>query len=358
MPQLHYINIFRATAIFFIVAVHALHVFSWPDGSLTKQFLDVLLNNGSIFFIFISGYLFQHLSVNFKAPKYYLSKLKNVVLPYLIISTPAIVYFVYFSQKPHLKASFYELPIWQQFVQFYAFGYHLSPMWFIPVIFTYYLLAPLLVKADKTRFFYYTLPVFILISYFAPRGIYFNNVVHFFSIYMLGMFCSKYKPSINQLLNKKSVLILLLVLVLGLANFEYFINLKIAYVSYLQKFFLTLLLFGVFIKYESLFKNKVINLLAETSFGVFFIHSYVLGGLKFLSKNISQALNLELPRVTGNIFFHLMVTLLVLLITGSLVLLITKVLKNNAFWLVGNVKKLKTNNVNDWAHNRNLSKST
>jgi len=81
MPQLHYINIFRATAIFFIVTVHALHVFSWPDGILTKQFLDVLLNNGSIFFMFISGYLFQHLSVNFKTPKYYLSKLKNVVLP-------------------------------------------------------------------------------------------------------------------------------------------------------------------------------------------------------------------------------------------------------------------------------------
>ena len=99
MTQLHYINTFRAMAIYFIVAVHALHVFSWPDGSLSKQFLDVLLNNGSIFFIFISGYLFQHLSVNFKASKYYLSKLKNVVLPYLIISTPAIIYFLYFLRK-------------------------------------------------------------------------------------------------------------------------------------------------------------------------------------------------------------------------------------------------------------------
>jgi len=98
----------------------------------------------------------------------------------VIISTPAIVYFVFFSQKSHLKASFYELLIWQQFIQFYAFGYHLSAMWFIPVIFTYYLLAPLLVKADKTRYFYYTLPVFILIACFVQRGIYQNNVVHFF----------------------------------------------------------------------------------------------------------------------------------------------------------------------------------
>ena len=357
MAQLHYINIFRATAIFFIVAVHALHVFSWPEGSLTKQFLDVLLNNGSIFFIFISGYLFQHLSVNFITSKYYLTKLKNVVLPYVVISTPAIVYFVFFSQRSHLAASFYNLPIWQQFIQFYAFGYHLSPMWFIPVIFTYYLLAPLLVKANKTHYFYYTLPVFILISYFVQRGVYHNNVVHFFSIYMLGMFCSKYKFAVNKLLNNNTVLILLLILILGLANFEYFINLKIAYVNYLQKFFLTLLLLGTFIKYESVFFNKIVNLVAETSFGVFFIHSYVLAGFKFLSKNISQALQLELPRVAGNIFFHFAVTLLVLFISVCLVLLITKVLKSNAFWLVGNVKKLKPSDKDDWAYNLNLAKS-
>ena len=181
MKQLHYINSFRAAAIFFIVAVHTLHVFSWPDGSLSKQFLDVLLNNGSMFFIFISGYLFQHLSVNFKASKYYLSKLKNVVLPYLIISTPAIIYFIFFAQKSFLNASFYGQPIWQQFVQFYAFGYHSSPMWFIPVIITYYLSAPLLVKADRTHYFYHTLPMFMVIAYFVERGIYQNNVVHFFS---------------------------------------------------------------------------------------------------------------------------------------------------------------------------------
>lgn len=358
MQQLHYINIFRATAIFFIVAVHTLHVFSWPNGSLEKHFLDILLNNGSIFFIFISGYLFQHLSHNFKTSKYYLSKFKNVVLPYLVISIPAIVYFVFFSHKSFLGPAFYELPIWLQIGQYYAFGYHLSPMWFIPVIFTYYIAGPLLVKADKTRFFYYLLPGFVLISYYVPRGIFHNNVIHFFSIYMLGMFCSKYKHSINALLIKNSALILLLTLVIGLANFEYFINLRIAYVNYLQKLIFTLLLLGIFIKYESAFKNKLINVVAETSFGVFFIHSYILGLFKFLSKSVSQSFYLELPRVTGNIFMHLLVTLLVLFITVNLVLIITKLFKNKAYWLVGNVKKLKTENNGDWAYSRKLSEST
>ena len=357
MTQLHYINSFRAAAIFFIVAVHTLHVFSWLDGSLSKQFLDVLLNNGSMFFIFISGYLFQHLSVNFKASKYYLSKLKNVVLPYLIISTPAIIYFIFFAQKSFLNASFYEQPIWQQFVQFYAFGYHLSPMWFIPVIITYYLSAPLLVKADRTHYFYHTLPMFMVIAYFVERGIYQNNVVHFFFIYMLGMFCSKYKLAINAQLNKNTALILLLALVLGLASFEYFINLKILYVSYLQKLFFTLLLLGVFIKYASFFKHKIVNLMAETSFGIFFIHPYILGFFKILSKTISQTFQLELPRVTSGFFVHFILTLLVMFISVSLVLLIVKVLKNNAFWLVGNVKKLKTDNVSGMTKNSTLSKT-
>ncbi len=357
MPQLHYINVFRATAIFFIVAVHALHVFSWPAGSLTKQFLDVIFNNGSIFFIFISGYLFQHLSINYKTSKYYLSKLKNVVLPYVVISAPAIIYFVFFTRKSFLPPAFYEQAVWQQIAQFYAYGYHLAPMWFIPVIFTYYLLAPLLIKADKTRLFYYTLPMFILISYFVPRGLFHSNVIHFFSIYMLGMFCSKYKLYINSLLSKDIALILLLFIVLGMTSFEYFINLKLAYVNYLQKIFFTLLLLSFFIKYEATFKSKLISLVAETSFGVFFFHSYILAFLKFLSKNISQAFQLELPRVSGNSALHLLVTILVLFVTVSLVLLVTKVLKDKAYWLVGNVKKLNYKNDRNWVNHHDFSKS-
>lgn len=352
---LHYINTFRAAAIVFIVAVHALHVFSWPDGDLTKQFLDILLNNGSLFFIFISGYLFQHLSTDFKPSKYYVSKFKNVVLPYLVISTPAVIFFVFVSQKTFLSPDFYQLPIWQQIANFYAFGYHLSPMWFLPVIITYYLLGPLLAKVDKTRFFYYTLPVFFILSFFVPRGLLHNNILHFFSIYMLGMFCSNQKILINNFLKKNVVLLVLLILVWAMLIFEYFINIKIANVNFFQKIIFTILLLSVFIKFESIFQNKIINTLAETSFGVFFIHSYVLGFFKFLSKQISYAQYLDLPRVSGTLFLHSITTVLVIFISVSVVLLINKILKGNAFWLIGSTSKLKTGVINGWSYAHKLS---
>ena len=143
-----------------------------------------------VLFVFIAGYLFQHLSNRFDIKKYYLSKLQNVVIPYLIISIPAILFYITVEQKNTVWPSFYAEPAWLQMIYFYITGLHLSPMWFIPMIIMFYLLAPVLVKADKTRYFYCLLPFFLLVSFSVERGLTHHNFMHFFSIYILGMFLS------------------------------------------------------------------------------------------------------------------------------------------------------------------------
>ncbi len=336
---LHYINAFRVIAIFFIVAVHTIHVFSWSENSDHKHLLDVLFNNGTIFFIFISGYLFQHLSHQFNAKKYYASKLKNVILPYIIISIPAVLYFALYSQKAFLPSTFYEMPISSQILHFYTFGYHLSPMWFIPVITLYYILGPALIQLDKTKVFYYLLPVFITASYYFPRGLLQNNFIHFFSIYMLGMFSSKFKAVINPILSHKNVLWILLTISLGLINYEYLAKPQLHYVNYLQKLCIVLLFVGVLFKFNHHLNQPFIDLVAETSFGVFFVHPYILACLKFCSGFISQSLNLTTPRISGNLFFHFITSLLTLGISILLVVLIIRFLKSKSYLLVGNVRK-------------------
>ena len=194
---LNYINAFRAVAIFFIVATHSVLVFSWDTSLVQKKILDIVIGSGTVFFLFIAGYLFQHLSSKFDTKKYYASKLQNILLPYLIISLPSIIYYVFISPR-NWDANFVAQPEWLQVFYYYWWGLHLYNMWFIPVIALFYLLGPILIKGDKSNILYCLLPLFIFISVLVPRSLFTtDNFLHFFSIYVLGMLASKYKSKIN-----------------------------------------------------------------------------------------------------------------------------------------------------------------
>ena len=87
-------------------------------------------------------------------------------------------------------------------------------MWFMPVIALFYFVGPLLIKGDRNHILYWLLPIFILASFIVHRSPFFPtyNFVHFFSVYVLGMFLSKHKNVINPQLIQNKVLIALLIL--------------------------------------------------------------------------------------------------------------------------------------------------
>ena len=66
---LNHIHNYRAVAILGVVATHALQNFHWPSESLVFSGLNFIFNETSIWFVFIAGFLFQHLSGKFKFPK-------------------------------------------------------------------------------------------------------------------------------------------------------------------------------------------------------------------------------------------------------------------------------------------------
>src|SRR5690606_22534998 len=93
---LPYIHSLRGLAILYVIAVHARGFESyWQSSPDIYKFLDSFSDpsegNGTTLFLFIGGFLFQHLTHrNFVFGKYLTQKFKNLILPYLIISLPLI----------------------------------------------------------------------------------------------------------------------------------------------------------------------------------------------------------------------------------------------------------------------------
>ena len=86
---LSYVHTFRAIAILFVVAGHAIWILQWPADAPTRDILADTLENGTVLFLFVAGFLFQHLSKRYAYRDYLSKKFKNVTLPYLILSTPS-----------------------------------------------------------------------------------------------------------------------------------------------------------------------------------------------------------------------------------------------------------------------------
>jgi surface polysaccharide O-acyltransferase-like enzyme len=91
MAYLQNIHRFRSVAIIGIVAAHSLHNFTWAQGDLTFRVINSLANESSIWFFAIAGFLFLHLSKRFEYKSYLARKAKNVILPYLCVSIPALI---------------------------------------------------------------------------------------------------------------------------------------------------------------------------------------------------------------------------------------------------------------------------
>ncbi|WP_286270977.1 acyltransferase family protein [Thalassotalea hakodatensis] len=326
---LGYIHYFRALAILFIITGHTIDVFVWNDID-TERLLRIFLSNGSVLFVFIAGYLFQHLSSKFDSKKYFKSKLKNVIAPYFIISIPAIVIFVTILKRGSVWYGFYDNSILEQIGLFYLTGAHLAPLWFIPMIAIFYVIAPLLIKADKNKLIYLGLPIFIVLSCFIGRGFPPQSFIHFFSAYLLGMYCSQFKDVINPIISRNILIVFSFSLIIFFSICEFlFLEGTMTYINYLQKLSMSIFFLGLFIKFNSYLNSKFVSVIADTSFGVFFIHSYLLtsGKLLYLKVNGEPA--------TGNLVLYFIVAITTLLTCSYIITLVKKVSGKYSKLLVG-----------------------
>ena len=202
---LHYINQFRAIATLFVVINHSIHGLQWGieyDNYETSRLLKIVFSNGAFFFVFISGFLFQHLLHKYRYRPFLVSRFQLVILPYLLISIPAVLAWTFVFQKSGMgiPADFYAQPWWQRVAWFYATGLHMAPVWFIPMIALYYLASPLFQLLDRYPLLYLGIPLLLWLSWEVPRHwAPWIASIHFLSVYVIGMAASRcaYTPIDN-----------------------------------------------------------------------------------------------------------------------------------------------------------------
>ncbi|MGM9993103.1 MAG: acyltransferase family protein [Candidatus Avigastranaerophilus sp.] len=292
---LNYINVFRGLAILLIIMGHVMQ-FGKP-GSLAHIINCEITCGGTALFIFISGFLFHHLSGKFEYKNYLSKKWTNVILPYFITAIPGLFFCFY---CPDLyKNPFDGLNHFLQVPILLSIGrVHNVPTWFIPMIVLFFISSWLLLKLEKKGILYKLLPFMFLITLLFPRGemeydaimnlsyfdkylSYANYVItgyiHFFSLYVFGMFCSSRKEIIDKFYEKR---FLLFILMIAAAALNVYTSYKGIYASYtLSKTFLIMLLLGYLKHYDEFIlshskTNKTLDFIAKYSFGLFFIHWY------------------------------------------------------------------------------------
>ncbi|HYE50479.1 MAG TPA: acyltransferase [Azospirillaceae bacterium] len=320
---LGYIHLLRGVAILLIVATHCLPILDWTGAWQTFRVLDILTTNGTVMFVFISGFLFQHLSSRFEFRHYLSTKFRYVILPYLVVSIPAIAFRM--AAKSDIKGltdAFYEQvnPV-LQVLWFLVTGAHLGPMWFIPVIGLIYLLAPLLVRLDRDARVYWALPALLVAASFVHRPADNANplhaLVHLLPVYMAGMFASRYKERLMPLLDRSLWPLAGLWAALCVGHFLWVDYTGIIYVqqflgagseavewTYFQKLVLMAVLIAAFRRWERHIPAKAFDDLATFSFSIYFLHGY-------LTLTASRLVLWEGYHVPGNVPVFLLLTLVV-----------------------------------------------
>ena len=277
----HHIHVFRGIAIMLIVCAHTLPSLDWTGNPLLGRFLDSIANQSSIMFFFIAGYLFQHLSGRFDFRRYMQQKLRTVIVPYLILSIPALIVFTQLTRRTGLWSGFYDMPVWEQVFFFLITGKHLAPLWFVPTITLFYLAAPLFLYVDRkfVRGYWAILPLLVLSAYIGRGGQLgpLNFAGYLLPVYLLGMAFSHYKDAAAGLVRRYAPLLVGVLLMAG-AGFV----LEWPSPPYWQmpmKVSMTLLLTVLLLRYARRFGNRL-DYVAEVSFGIFFIHAYFISAIK------------------------------------------------------------------------------
>ena len=292
---LNYINVFRGLAILLIIMGHTMQF--GDSKSLINMINCEMICGGTALFIFISGFLFQHLSAKYEFKNYMSKKWTNVIMPYLVVSVPGIILCLVCPVA--YKNSFAGLSAWVQIPLHLTIGrVHNIPTWFIPMIVIFFLCSWLFLKLEKKGILYKLLPILFLITIFLPRGVaeyestigmeyidkyivyvkyIITNFFHFIALYVFGMFCSAHKEIIDKFYDKR---ILLWVLMLGLSALDIYAQYKYQYSNYtISKIFLTMLVLAYLKHYDEFIlshkkTNATLDFIAKYSFGLFFVHWY------------------------------------------------------------------------------------
>ena len=346
---LNYIHYFRGLAILFIVGLHAAVILNWGERVDQRKALIVLFNNGTVLFVFIAGFLFYYLNqYKFDYKDYLKKKFLYVIIPYLLISIPAILDKFYFDKVGDhwwMTDSYHELPLPLKVISLLATGRHMGIFWFIPMISVIYIAAPLILKFSKTRAFLFITPVLVLLSLFVFRFGYYANIglslIYFFPIYLFGVWACRLRDKMFVHARLWAFAFVGTYFVISLCEFMEWLpfNETIGlrdvheniYRFNVNKFKMVLFCIGGLSGLYLLQHVKIgfLKLLGDYSFGIFFIHLYILQVFRILDRG--RYLRISPPNMITFVLYFIVVVALTLAIVKVLKLCF----KQNSRYVIG-----------------------
>lgn len=349
---LQYIHNLRGLAILFVVGVHAGgYDYDWVSHPGTRHalqaFFDPSEGNGTILFLFIGGFLFQHLTHNqFEYKKFLEQKFLNIILPYIIISIPIIILRLNTNfESLSLPEGFEDRPVVYQFFHHLITGTHLPPFWFISTIILFYLVAPVLHKIDNRTFYQYGFPFVLLVTLFTFRPEHnantFLSFIHFIPVYITGMWASYNKERILALGWKLTGPLLLLYFFLTVMDVTNNLHLSreitfeqvIATQSFVFNIYMLkalILCFSLLMIFYMLRDRRMplLEVLGHYSFGVFFTH-YLLFSV---SRKVIEKMGFV---IDFNLITYLSFFVFILMLSIVTVYLVKKVSGRYSRYLIG-----------------------
>lgn len=282
LKNIHY---FRAFAIINIVLVHVWRI---PESfreshnaayTLINISREVLFHDSTIYFIFISGFLFYYLSPRFELRRYYKSKLSNVISPYVFMTS--VVLLIHIKQYIGHETSWFLSA--KNILLTFIYGKAQVQYWYIPFISLVFVISPFLLKIPKDIFLKIVLLASIL-PLFGTRTatqISIWQYIYFFPIYLQGIYVAMdYENIISKIEKHRHLLTGLTILSSIFATYLYATSHYLSFpkitesLFYVQKLAITFLIIFAFKKIEH--KNiQILNNFATYSFAIYFTHLLV-----------------------------------------------------------------------------------
>jgi peptidoglycan/LPS O-acetylase OafA/YrhL len=346
---LNYIHYFRGLAILFIVGLHACVTLNWGDNLMTRKCLVVFFNNGTVLFVFISGFLFYHLNKDkFDFYDYFKKKVFYVIIPYLVVSIPALIdkfYIDKIGEHWWMDPAFAEGSTAAKVMFLILTGRHMGVFWFIPMISVLYIAAPLIRWFAKTQAFLYITPLIFVAGLFTFRFGYYANILlsleYFVPVYLFGIWVYRMKEFIFSKAMTVVVVLGILYLLISLAEvFEWIpfnetIGLRdVKYTVYRFNFnkfkmeiFAVLML--VIFYLNTMRPIGVLKLLGDYSFGIFFVHLYVIQVFRYADH--TSILKISPPSLLSFTLYFIVVVSL----TVGIVYAVKLIFKKNSRYIIG-----------------------
>ncbi len=282
------LTILRAIAIVFVVFSHADVLGVLTFDTLPELVVWNILSGATTMFVFISGYLFHHAFVSrFSFVPFITKKLKNLFVPYVVLSVVAVAIGCSDVVMENFEG---DLGMLQMSAYMLGSGHATIAYWFIPFAITLFAMSPLHVKFVGLRIRTQLILVgglFVVAALIhrpeANLGAV-QNLLYYSPTYLLGMMCSQHRAAAEPLLARLTWPLLAAVLVLATLQSlsgvqgNYFKPMFVfggIDLMLLQTVCLCLFLTTFLRRFETR-RSKTIDLLADTSFAIFFLHPIVL----------------------------------------------------------------------------------